>query len=373
MTLYEISYRTLTFVSANSPYDIGRIVYQLENQFGKLADSTSDCLRENKIEVKILMSRLANLPVKNKKMHKEFLEGLWRNIRKVDNATLEDVWIELGNYWDFLNYTLLEHLIGKFGDEALVAKMEAYKKKLQRFRHRTHLRVFAQYFKEVNKTFVDENVSKLLEVKFSKNWEECTLEDLEKWKENITQKLFLPSFVVLLDDIDSGCIKITWTIPALYASSLKEKIDTTFCEEHAILSMHIDGVELFSSSQSLSAGKPPKKMENNDITYPCIPDEVTCPVCLDIYSDPTQLPCGHVCCRECLQGLVIWMSQNQSISCPVCRNPTNNDIAAFPSDQQLSKLVKTYKERFPSHKEEQTAIGKAPNHDATKNDFDVLV
>ena len=167
------------------------------------------------------------------------------------DATLEDVWEVLGMYWDFLNYSLLEYLIKKFGDEALAERMEEYKRRLQEFRHSTRLCDFATRFKGVNKTLVDKSVTKLLEVKFSKNWEECTLEDLEKWKENITQKLFLPSFVTILRDFDSGCISITWTIPALYASSLMEdvkKMDLRgFCEEQEIMWMSIDGVECWHS------------------------------------------------------------------------------------------------------------------------------
>ena len=73
-----------------------------------------------------------------------------------------------------------------------------------------------------------------------------------------------------------------------------------------------------------------------------------CPVCLDLYNDPTQLPCEHVICRECLRALVMWTSHKESISCPVCRNPTsvpNDDITAFPTHPQLSRLVEMYEEK----------------------------
>ena len=235
--------------------DIGRITEELESHFSDIADCTSDYLSEKRIEIKKIKTRLASMPVKNKKMHEEFLDELWENISKMSDPTLEDAWVKLGKYWDFLNYSLLEYLIEKFGDKELAERMEEYKRRLREFRCSTCLRDFAQQFKEVNKTLVDENVTKSLEVKLSKNWEECTLEDLEMWKENITQILLLPSFVVILRDIDSGCISITWTIPALYASSLMEEVKRmelrVFCEEHEIMWISIDCVECWHQDKAI--------------------------------------------------------------------------------------------------------------------------
>ena len=228
-------------------------VEELENQFCDLAYSTSQFFDKNEIEVSKIKCQLATMPVKNKALHEEFLENLWSTIRERKKANLDDdIWVELGKYWNFLNYSLLEYLINKFGDKALAERMEEYKRKLQEFRRSTRLCDFAQHFKSVTKNnLIDKNVTNKLEVKFYKNWEVCTLEDLENWKECITQKLFLPSFVTILHDINPGCISIVWTIPALYASSLMEGIDVKgLCEEHKIMQMSIDGVECCSAGES---------------------------------------------------------------------------------------------------------------------------
>ena len=90
-------------------------------------------------------------------------------------------------------------------------------------------------------------------VKLEKDWEKCTLEDLEQSKESITQKLLLPSFSLQLKSFDKGCVSVTWAIHPVFATSLVEnieKIDGSFCKEHKILSMHIDGVELYPSPDS---------------------------------------------------------------------------------------------------------------------------
>ena len=229
--------------------NVARDVNQLEELFGDIVDQTSEIIIKEDMNVRDFKSRLTNLSVQDKKLHKKFLREIWP---KLKDATLDDVLFELKMYWDFLNYTLLEHLVKHFGDEALKASMEDYKKRLMEFRCKTRLCDFAKHFKHIQK----ELERKELKIKKDKSWEECTLEDLENWRENITQKLFpdLPSFILELQAIDEGCVSITWGVPAVYATTLIEKMktmDVSFCKEHGILSLHVDGVELYPSAELL--------------------------------------------------------------------------------------------------------------------------
>ncbi len=209
----------------------------LDTSFRRMAEQTSDIIKEKKIDVDKFKSLLSNLPIRNKKQHKGFLEALWPQIA---NATVNDVWFKLKMHWDFLNYTLLEHLVNTFGDKALQKSMEDYKKKLDNFRRKTRLCVFAEYSKELRE---DEALLKL-KVKLNMKWEECTLQDLEKWKVNITQKLLLPDYTLMLEYFGPGCISVTWTVPCLFVTLLMETMTTTdtkaFREEFGIISMTID-------------------------------------------------------------------------------------------------------------------------------------
>lgn len=72
--------------------------------------------------------------------------------------------------------------------------------------------------------------------------------------------------------------------------------------------------------------------------------EVTCPLCLDIFTDPKKLPCDHVYCRACLQGLAS-RSRNGSISCPECRSNTalpRNGANEFSTPHQVNRLIEMY-------------------------------
>lgn len=52
-----------------------------------------------------------------------------------------------------------------------------------------------------------------------------------------------------------------------------------------------------------------------DVTEgPTLRQELTCSVCLNIYSDPVLLPCAHSLCRGCLEGCM-----RSHKKCPMCR------------------------------------------------------
>ena len=51
-------------------------------------------------------------------------------------------------------------------------------------------------------------------------------------------------------------------------------------------------------------------------------EQLTCPICLDHYTDPKLLQCFHVFCEKCLKPLASQTPQGQVVECPNCRQPT---------------------------------------------------
>ena len=41
-----------------------------------------------------------------------------------------------------------------------------------------------------------------------------------------------------------------------------------------------------------------------EFNYESMEDELTCPVCLELYADPLMLPCSHSVCKKCIQDIV---------------------------------------------------------------------
>ena len=69
--------------------------------------------------------------------------------------------------------------------------------------------------------------------------------------------------------------------------------------------------------------------------------EITCPLCLDIFKEPKLLSCDHVYCRSpCLEVLLV-RSKNSTISCPECRVVTlvaANDVNDLRTAFHINRL-----------------------------------
>ena len=187
---------------------------------------------------------LINLPIRHKDIHKDFIDNICSEIEAYSN--LLSIWCELNNYWNFMNYTLLENLVNKFGDKDLISKMQDYKKDLKEFRNKTRLCDFTNYCTKYNKK-VSEDDFKELVFKLNQSWEKCTLENLEMLQESITHKFFLPSFSMTIKEIGSGSIIVKWSIPTEIATSLEKSLEKTdireFCKENEIESIILDRKE----------------------------------------------------------------------------------------------------------------------------------
>uniref|UniRef100_A0A1X7UVA7 RING-type domain-containing protein n=1 Tax=Amphimedon queenslandica TaxID=400682 RepID=A0A1X7UVA7_AMPQE len=75
-------------------------------------------------------------------------------------------------------------------------------------------------------------------------------------------------------------------------------------------------------------------------------EQLTCPVCLDHYTNPKTLPCLHSFCEHCLEGLPL-DNKNETcyVSCPTCRHCTElpeEGAGAFPVAYHLNNLKEMY-------------------------------
>ena len=72
-------------------------------------------------------------------------------------------------------------------------------------------------------------------------------------------------------------------------------------------------------------------------------EQLTCPICLEQFTDPKILPCFHSFCLRCLECVEPELVEgNLCLSCPTCRSPCPNPdkgLASLPPSFVINNLV----------------------------------
>ena len=218
----------------------------MEIKFDQLLDKTQDGLVDNNIPLQKLKRCITRLPAHIKDQHLHFIKENLNEIK--ESKCVEDIFLSLHLYWNFLNYTLLEHIVNEFGNNDTKAAMAKYVSELVAFRKATKLSDFISHWPCTRR--VPPDMSRLV-IKMEKDWSNCTLEDVEQFRRTLTQELLLPSFAVLLRDAEQGCISFTWLIPSSVVKLLSKDIHNSklgWFKEHHIERLAIDGQDLYSSA-----------------------------------------------------------------------------------------------------------------------------
>uniref|UniRef100_A0A1B8Y2J0 Uncharacterized protein n=1 Tax=Xenopus tropicalis TaxID=8364 RepID=A0A1B8Y2J0_XENTR len=71
-------------------------------------------------------------------------------------------------------------------------------------------------------------------------------------------------------------------------------------------------------------------------------DELSCSICLSIYTDPVSLPCGHNFCRGCIGGVLSTQEGSGAYSCPECR-AEYQERPALPRNRALGNIAERFR------------------------------
>uniref|UniRef100_A0A8C5PKB5 Uncharacterized protein n=1 Tax=Leptobrachium leishanense TaxID=445787 RepID=A0A8C5PKB5_9ANUR len=81
-------------------------------------------------------------------------------------------------------------------------------------------------------------------------------------------------------------------------------------------------------------------------------DELTCCICLSIYTDPVALPCGHSFCQLCIEDVLDTQEGSGAYKCPECRAEVQ-ERPALEKNKKLHNIVETFRSSHPEQEDEE--------------------
>ena len=214
-------------------------VKQLEKTFDEIILRAQKDIMRNKIEILDLRHSIIRLPGDLKSEHKFFVDEVKAELKKAES--IEDIFLILDDYWDYLNYSLLEHIVDRHVSSDEVKKeMAEYGKEISSFRMKTRLNIFYHVHKRRPK--VDEKFRNAV-TKHVIDWFTATLEDVEKFRNDLCSELSLQMFSLQLAVVAQGCVEITWLVPSSLVTYIMEsmKLSSPTMRNHHVSKLTING------------------------------------------------------------------------------------------------------------------------------------
>ncbi|CAF0773738.1 unnamed protein product [Adineta ricciae] len=89
-------------------------------------------------------------------------------------------------------------------------------------------------------------------------------------------------------------------------------------------------------------------MAKADDSYKDLQEEVTCPICMELYEDPRILPCSHTLCFKCIEGVI---RAKGDFKCPFRCNVqvSQQDIGQLPLNRVIHNIVDRMKTNKPAN------------------------
>ena len=194
-------------------------IEELQKQFLKLRDDVYESVKTQPVDT--FRVKLTSLDVNAQMHHETALQAIIGS-----KETIEGIWIALSSYMNFLNYELLQHVLDKFEIEAHQERMQRYTTKITSFFVNTRVCDFIKC-RPVSEAAPPESALRRIIVKWHKDWETCTLYDLDQLKGRLARKLLVPNYILNLQDIQKSSVSLIFTIPTSLVALLQADIKST--------------------------------------------------------------------------------------------------------------------------------------------------
>ena len=127
---------------ATSTEEVERMIAELDDGFDNLKNAIRQCLEKQKVLVSKVADVLTSLSPDFDEQHKLFTGSHVTDLYHA--ANISEQFGIMNPHWNYLDPSLLEHLVKKFCLEVMKRHIEGYKSDLQQFRKKMPLNLFCQ-------------------------------------------------------------------------------------------------------------------------------------------------------------------------------------------------------------------------------------
>ena len=222
--------------------DVPTQIRKFRGEFETLALSCLSELEENHLGLRKFRTSLMLLPATIKLEHTAFLKENLPTFLKAEN--LEEIFMHLNLYWNFIDYSLLDYIIDRFCSDELKEDMDKYKSELEKFRRVTTIGQMIRSWP--GRVEPPPSFTKFTST-LNRDASTFTLEELEELRMKICSEFTLSSFILMFHNVVEGSVVISWLVPSSVIPQLrynllaKARSKSLFFEENSIVSISIDG------------------------------------------------------------------------------------------------------------------------------------
>ncbi len=184
-------------------------IERLKDFFLKIVDSLEDHLRVTRLRKNHSMMQLREEIKKIPLSPGQYYHDHTSKIFKAESI-LELIEC-LSWLWDYLNPGLLDSFVEKFGSDDIKRLMSEYLRELEEFRMRVKISDYLQAIPRQGGGYTHrlQSFQKII-TQMGKDWEEQTLQDVEEYKIELAEKLYIQTFLLHTLPIHSS---IVFSIP----------------------------------------------------------------------------------------------------------------------------------------------------------------
>ena len=221
--------------------DVTAQIQEFEERFERLEFASLTELEEKQVDLKRFRHSLILLPAKIKKEHTTFLKENLPTISKAES--IDEIFMQLNLYWNFIDHSLLEHIVNRFCSEELKRDMAQYISDLEAFRKATTISQMIRSWP--GRIEPPPHFSKVT-CKLNRNASSYTLHELDQLRVRFCHEFSLSDSIMMLHSFIAGSVVVVWTIPSGSVHDLRMELlrhgsmIPEFFEEHAILSITVD-------------------------------------------------------------------------------------------------------------------------------------